>query len=468
MGENGAGKSTLIRILAGLDRPDAGRILLDGEVLPPASPAAVRAAGLRFIHQELHPVPGLSVAENMHLDHPYPRRFGLVDWPSLNRAAADALGRLDLERIDPRRPMTDLDTGDQMLVRIAATLIGGGAAWLYVMDEPTAALTNAEAERLFDVISGLLRQGAGVLYVSHRMGEVIRLSHRVSVLRDGAVVSSGPLSATGQTRIIEEMTGRDLGGLFPQRNPARAGDVVLRATALSAGPLRHADLGLRAGEVLGVAGLSGSGRGALLRALTGALPRRAGTVELDGRPLGRTPADVWAAGVAYVPRERRSEGLMTRRAIFENVALPHLSGLARGGVFLDDRTQRRIAADIGARVQLRASSVMQACDELSGGNQQKVLFARALVGRPRVLLLDEPTRGVDIGARFDLYRLIRGLSEDGVAVIVASSDLPELLGLSDRIAVMRDGHLAETLPAEGLTEAALLARFYHEAAEAPA
>jgi len=460
MGENGAGKSTLIRILAGLDRPDRGSLTLDDAALPPGAPAAMRAAGLRFIHQELHPVPGLSVAENMHLDHPYPTRFGLVDWRALNRAARAALDRLGL-RLDPRRPMSELGAGDQMLVRIAATLIGDAPAWLYVMDEPTAALTNAEAERLFTVIGELVRQGAGVLYVSHRMPEVLRLAQRVTVLRDGRHVSTRTLAETDQARIIEEMTGRDLGELFPPRRAAATGDVVLRVAGLRAGPLQDVSFDLRAGEVLGVAGLAGSGRGALLRALIGDLPVTGGTVTLEGRPLRRTPAQAWADGMAYLPRERRTEGMMLRRAIFETVALPHLSTLARLRLFLDHGHQRRLATELGERVRLKAASVTQACEELSGGNQQKVLFARALAGNPRVLLLDEPTRGVDIGARFELYRLIRQLSEQGLAVILASSDLPELLGLSDRIAVMRDGRLAETLPAEGLTEAALLARFYH-------
>ncbi|KAA9009988.1 sugar ABC transporter ATP-binding protein [Histidinibacterium aquaticum] len=464
MGENGAGKSTLIRVLAGLDRPDEGRIMLGGEEIPPGQPAAMREAGLRFIHQELHAVKGLSVAENMHLDHPYPRRAGLVNWGALNAAASEALARLGLETIDPRAPMTDLGPGDQMLVRIASTLIADGdrPAWLYVMDEPTAALTSGESERLFTVIGQLIGQGGGVLYVSHRMPEVLRLADRVTVLRDGRHVSTRPLSETGEARIIEEMTGRDLSALFPpRRSDATPGEVVLRVEQLSAGPLEEATFELRAGEVLGVAGIAGSGRGALLRALVGEQSRSDGTVTLDGRTLNGGPKQAWRGGMAYVPRERRSEGLMLRRAIFENVALPHLSGLARLRYFLDHRRQRRVARDLGGQVQLKAASITQACEELSGGNQQKVLFARALAGAPKVLLLDEPTRGVDIGARSELYRLIRELSDAGLAVVMASSDLPELLGLSDRIAIMRDGRLSEFVEAEGLTEAELLSRFYH-------
>ncbi|MDJ0683610.1 MAG: sugar ABC transporter ATP-binding protein [Alphaproteobacteria bacterium] len=466
MGENGAGKSTLIRILAGLDRPDEGRLQLDGAEPAAGAPAAMRAAGLRFIHQELHVAHGLSVAENMHLDHPYPQRAGFVKWRALNRAAAEALARLGLSQIDPRAPISSLGPGDQMLTRIAATLIraDGAAPWLYVMDEPTAALTSEESEQLFTVIGELTRQGAGVLYVSHRMPEVLRLADRVSVLRDGRHVSTRPLAETDEARIIEEMTGERMGDLFPPRHAGQApGEVVLRVEGLDAGPLRSASFELRAGEVLGLAGVAGSGRGALLRAVLGADTREAGQVTLVGDALTGEPPRAWSNGVAYVPRERRSEGLMLRRAISENIALPHLGPLARARYFLDHRRQRRLATEMGARVRLKAESPAQACEALSGGNQQKVLFARALAGKPKVLLLDEPTRGVDIGARHELYRLIRSLSADGVAVIMASSDLPELIGLSDRIAILRDGRLAEIVAAEGMTEAALLARFYHAA-----
>ncbi len=464
MGENGAGKSTLIRLLAGLDRPDGGQITISATATHGLTPAQSKASGLRFIHQELHPVPGLSVAENMHLDLPYPKRFGLVDWAALNRAARKALDRLGLGSLDPRTPMTALGSGDQMLVRIAATLVGGDGTppWLYVMDEPTAALTTAESERLFEVIAGLVRQGAGVLYVSHRMPEVVRLADRVTVLRDGEVVSSRPLSETSASQIIEEMTGRQLDAIFPPRPTDKTvGPMVLRIAGLAAGRLKSATFDLRAGEVLGVAGIAGSGRGALLQAILGAIPRQVGQATLGGQPLRSSPVGTWAQGIAYVPRERRSEGLMLRRSIAETIVLPHLGALARAALFLNPTRQRQVAKERGAEVLLKARSVQQACQDLSGGNQQKVMFARALAGTPRVLLLDEPTRGVDIGARVEIYRLIGQLREAGLAVILASSDLPELIGLSTRIAVMRDGHLAEILPADGLTEARLLSRFYH-------
>lgn len=466
MGENGAGKSTLIKLIAGLEAPDSGRILLNDTPLALASAAEAHAAGLRFIHQELHTVPALSVAENMHLNHAYPRRFGLVNWRALNAVAQTALARLRLDHIDPASPMSRLGSGDQMLVRIAATLVddSGTPPWLYVMDEPTAALTGVEAEALFAVIGELRAAGAGVIYVSHRMAEVMRLSDKVSVLRDGRLTSSLPIAQTEERTIIRDMTGRDLSALFPPRSQRPdSGPPCLAVEGLSAGRLQSISLTVQKGEILGIAGLAGSGRGALLQALIGALPWRAGTLILNDRPLATgDPAAGWMQGLAYVPRERRSEGLMMLAAITDNVTLPHLAQLSRWGVFLDRRAEGQRVDLHGSDVRLKSSGPAQPVVQLSGGNQQKVLFARALAGQPRVLLLDEPTRGVDIGAKFDIYRLIRRLADDGISVILASSDLPELLGLSDRIAVLQDGRLAHLLRNDALSEADLLERCYDQ------
>lgn len=458
MGENGAGKSTLIRILAGLDSADAGEVTIDGTPVRLDTPAMSRAAGFRFLHQELHVVPALSVAENMHLARPYPRRFGLVHWAALRQAADAALRGLGVSHIDAGAVMGTLGPGDQMLVRIAATLLEDGAApWAYVMDEPTAALTGAEAARLFEAIAALKSAGAAILYVSHRMDEVMALADRITVLRDGAHVATRERAETSRDEIIHDMTGRDLAELFPRRKTA-AGSPVLSVRQLSAAGLGPLSFDLAAGEILGVAGLSGSGRGTLLRALMGAEPRT-GDVALCDAPVAADPAGAWAQGMAYVPPERRSQGVMPRRALAETVALPHLSRLSRLGLF-----RRRVATGLVRRlsldVRLKATGPDQPVEELSGGNQQKVLFARALGGNPSVLLLDEPTRGVDVGAKFDIYTLIRDLAARGTAVIVVSSDLPELIGLSDRIAVMIDGRIARILSAEGMTEAELLTACY--------
>ncbi len=469
MGENGAGKSTLIRVLAGLEQPDAGRMQIDGRHVPFGDPGRMRAAGFRFIHQELRTVSGLSVAENMHLDHPYPRIGPFVDWRALNAAASAALGRLGLDRISPRMPMAALGAGDQMLIRIAGTLVdaSGEIPWLYVMDEPTAALTSEESGRVFTVIRELVGEGAGVLYVSHRIPEVFRLADRISILRDGTHVSTRSRSGTVESQVIGDMTGRELGHLFPpgQPNHAPAGP-VLQVASLSAGPVRDVNFSLKAGEILGIAGLAGSGRGALLKALIGTTPRMTGQITLNACKLAGHPSKVWAEGIAYIPRERRREGLLLHRTIADNVTLPHLGKLSWARILLRHRQLRTLTRTYGRQVRLKCTSITQSCDELSGGNQQKVLFARALAGTPRVLLLDEPTRGVDIGARHELYKLIRQMSAHGLAVMIASSDLPELLGLSDRIGIMRDGVLAEIVAAKDMNEAGLLTRFYHREAAA--
>lgn len=459
MGENGAGKSTLIRILAGLEQPDAGTILLDGTPLPLGTPTAATAAGFRFLHQELQIVPALDVAENMHLARPYPRRLGLVHWSALHRAAHQALTRLGVDHIPTDTLMASLGPGDQMLVRIAATLLPADPApWLYVLDEPTAALTDAESARLFTAIATLKAQGSAILYVSHRMDEVMALADRITILRDGAHIATRQRSETTRDQIIHDMTGRALSDLFPPRTKQPASPPILTLSNLHAPGLRGLSLDLSKGEILGIAGLSGSGRAALLRALIGALPRT-GTATLNGQPMPTTPTAAWAAGIAYIPRERRVEGVMPARALSETIALPHLSRLSRAG-FVSRTATATLTRRLSDEVRLKSTGPAQPVAELSGGNQQKVLFARAMAANPRLLLLDEPTRGVDVGAKFDIYTLIRAAAAQGTAVILVSSDLPELIGLSDRIAILTAGRITTTLPAEGLSEAALLAACY--------
>ncbi len=468
MGENGAGKSTLIRILAGATTPDSGTILIDGQPVSIEHPSQSRRLGLRFIHQELAVIPELSVAENLFLGRPYPRRLGfLADWRELNRRASRALEALDIGHIDPSRKMARLSLGDQMLVKIAAAFLDddGEAARLYVMDEPTAALTSEESERLFKVIAGLTERGRSVIYVSHRMDEVMRIADRVSVLRDGETVATRAISEISKAEMIELMTGRQIADAYPQRQATATSASVLRLDAARSPAVHDISFDLQAGEILGVTGLSGAGQSEVLRLLAGADKWTGGTIELDGKALAAgTPAARWAAGIAYVPRERRLEGLLPRASVADNTVLAHLESLSRAGILRNRRAELQRSADIASRVKLKSTGGKQPVFQLSGGNQQKVVLARAILGGPRVLLLDEPTRGVDVAAKFDIHTLIRELAASGVAVLLASSDLSELTGMADRILVMREGRQSDIVATDGLTQARLLALSFGEPA----
>jgi ribose transport system ATP-binding protein len=464
MGENGAGKSTLIKILAGVVAPDMATITIDDRPVTIGGPAEAHRLGFRFIHQEFNIVPALSVAENMFVGRRYPLRLGpLVDWQRLRATARDALERLGITHIDPALKMARLSRGDQMLVRISSAFLSEGhaPARLYVMDEPTAALTREESERLFRVLREIRSSGGSVLYVSHRLDEVMALCDRATVLRDGQTIDSGKMTDITHDDLVALMIGRRVENAYPAATSAPRSDIVLEVAELSTARLHDVSFSLRSGEILGVAGLAGAGQRDLLRVLFGDLKPRSGRIALDGKAYRpASPGAAWGAKVAYVPRERRSEGLMLTRPIFENITLAHLTQLSLGGVFLTPPAERRTSVAIGENVRLRAAGPKQLAQELSGGNQQKVVFARALAGEPRLLLLDEPTRGVDVGAKFDIYAIIRAMTAKGMAVILVSSDLPELLGMCDRIAVMRDGAITGIDDAAGLGEDALLNRIY--------
>jgi ribose transport system ATP-binding protein len=435
MGENGAGKSTLIKILAGVVAPDTAEISFEGRPVVIDTPSSAHRLGLRFIHQEMNIVPTLSVGENIFVGRRYPLRAGvLVDWRKLRLTATDALGKLGITHIDPRVPIGRLSLGDQMLVRISSAFLSeaGTPARLYVMDEPTAALTSEEAQQLFRVLREIRASGNSVLYVSHRLDEVMALCDRATVLRDGQTVDTGKLSDITHDDLVALMIGRRVEEAYPRAVAAPSQEIAFEGGGLT----------VRKGEILGLAGIGGAGKSELLRALFG------------------DPARAWRQGMAYVPRERRRDGLILSRPIFENVTLPHLERQSLGGAWLTPRTERLFATRLAKDVRLKAAGIRQRVLELSGGNQQKVVFAKALGGSPRVLLLDEPTRGVDVGAKFDIYSLIRHMTGKGMAVILVSSDLPELLGMADRIAVMRNGAVADVLATSDLSEEELINRCY--------
>ena len=456
MGENGAGKSTLIKLVSGVVAADQMRVRRGDDDLALRNPGDATKAGFRIIHQELNLVPQLSVAENILLGHPLPQRLGLfVDWRALARRAEAALAELGVTGLDVTRQAGGLSPGDRMLVKIASALVAGEgqAPCLYVLDEPTAALSQAESARLFAVIARL-KQRAAVLYVSHRLAEVMAICDDVTVLRNGRRVYSGPVAGTSRDEIILNMTGRALTDTFPARQTPM-GAVVAQADQVTSRHLSGVDFALHRGEILGVAGLAGSGQSEVLNLFLGLERVRVGRLTLSGRPAPQSPAQAWARGVAFVPPERRSQGLAMRMGARPNALLPHHRGMrARLGV------ERARTASLAARVNLKAESHEQSLWQLSGGNQQKVVFARAMAETPRLLLLDEPTRGVDIGARAEIYRMIRDLSAQGCAVLMASTDLPEMLGLCDRILVLQGGRQVAMMNARGMGPGDLLQACY--------
>ena len=462
MGENGAGKSTLIKLIAGVVKADRMEASLNGKPLVLRNAADATRAGFRFIHQELNIVPQLTVAENVLLGHPMPRRFGaLIDWKVLRDQALAALARLDVGHIDVRRQAGDLSTGDRILTRIASALVAepsGREPCLYVLDEPTAALTARESDRLFAALARLKAAGAAVLYVSHRMNEVMAICDDVTVLRDGRHVMDASVASTDRDDLITAMTGKSVADAVPSRSSALGHQIVVEAKGAASASVGGLDFLLSEGEILGLAGLEDAGQTQLLRLLLGAEPLRVGSLRLLGGPRPKSPTDAWARGVAYVPRERRAEGLMLRMGVRPNMMAAHLKDF---GFRASKPAEITRTLEFGQRVQLRFKGPEQPVAELSGGNQQKVVFARALAGQPKLLLLEEPTRGVDVGARAEIHALIRQVSAAGCAVIVSSSDLPELLGLSDRLLFLSQGRqMTLEVKTPGMTPADLLAKVY--------
>ncbi len=465
VGENGAGKSTLIKILAGAVAADSGTIRWDGQPVNLGGVGDARSLGLAFIHQELNLVPYFDAAENIFLGHPYPRRaWGQIRWGRLRAAAGQILEELGVE-IPLDVAVARLPRGQQTMISIARAF--AAQARLVVMDEPTATLTDQEIEHLFGAVGQLQSQGVSVVYVSHRLQEIFDLTQRVTVMRDGKVVTTRPTGELDRAELIRLMTGR--GQTLPTAGAEADGSSraipLLRAEGLAGDRVRDISFTLHRGEVIGVAGLVGAGRSELLHLLCGVDPIRRGQLALwEGadQPRAIRPASPQAAfllGMALVPEERRGQGLILSRPIFENVTLTHLPRFARGFV-LDRRRELAGAERLGSALGLRAASLHQSVQQLSGGNQQKVVLARCLAGDVRVLLLDEPTRGIDVGAKNELYQIVRQLTGQGVGVILVSSELPELLGLADRLLVLHEGRQVALVEQAGVDQERLLQLCY--------
>ncbi len=462
MGENGAGKSTLIKIMSGVVQPDGGEILIDGAATRLAGPDDARRAGVATIYQELLLFPELSVAENIFLGHAPKGRFGRIDLSAMRERARALIASLEIDDLDPDMTVGRLSVGNRQRVEILRAL--SHDARVLIMDEPTAALTEADVKRLFDIVRRLRARGVGIVYISHRMDEIFEISDRVTVLRDGAFIGTRATRDTTSPALVEMMVGRRIEALFPKVE-APIGAPVLEARDLVAKPLtRGVSLTVRAGEIVGLAGLVGSGRSELAQTLFGITPAESGEIRLSGESVViGSPAQARALGLAYVPEDRGSQGLVRPTSVKHNLSLAALDGLARFG-FIDRAAEARLAEDAVRRFDVKTSSLDEMAGRLSGGNQQKIVLGKWLANRPKLLILDEPTRGIDVGAKAEIHRLMGELANQGVAILMISSELPEALGMSDRVLVMREGRIVAEFARDEANPGAVGAAMMGEAA----
>ena len=457
LGENGAGKSTLVKILTGIHAPDSGQILRDGEPVEFANVRMANRAGIVALYQELSIISTVTVAENILLGEQTPSSGGFVRWATLRRRAQEQLDKLN-QRIPLGALAGDLSPVQQTMVAFARALATD--ARVLILDEPTASLTDTEITELFTVLRALRDQGVAIVYVSHRLEEVFELCDRLTIMRNGETIITKDVADSHIDEVISTMVGRAAGSLYPDRGTG-TGRVALTVANLDGRRVTDVSFEVREGEVLGIGGLAGSGRSELLRILSGAQKHVGGEITVDGTLLRRSSGvgRALAAGLALVPEERRSQGVDLGASIQDNIAIANIPsvstfGFVSGGRIADITRQGMLD------LQIKARGPGQAVGELSGGNQQKVVLAKMLARKPKVLLMDEPTRGIDVGTKAEIYRLIRELAEAGTAVIAVSSELPELIGLSDRILIMHEGRVAGVVPAAGADDELLLSYCY--------
>lgn len=450
-GENGAGKSTLMKLLSQVERPTKGTVTINGQPIHFSGPHYAQSLGIAMVYQEFALAPHLSVAQNMFLGQE-PMRLAFIDRKEETRKARELLKRVGLN-IHPQRLVSTLSVAEQQMVEIAKALAID--AKLVIMDEPTATLTGQEIEELFATIRRLTERGIAILYISHRLDEIFRIAHRVTVMRDGKVVATLPRDQIDEQKLIRLMVGRDLENLYPK--PATTiGDVVLRVEGITRAKILHdCSFEVRAGEILGFAGLVGAGRTELARAVFGADPIDAGTLWLNGRQLRiKNPTDAINHGIGYLTEDRKKNGLALNLGVDQNITLANLPMLAG---LLDLGKEKRIALRARDQLSIRTPSVQQRVELLSGGTQQKVVVARWLQTKARILFFDEPTRGIDVGAKAEMFELIGKLAQEGQAIVIISSYLPELLNMCDRILVMREGRIAGIVHREQFSEERIIA-----------
>jgi rhamnose transport system ATP-binding protein len=455
IGENGAGKSTLIKVITGAVTPDSGTLRVKGRLVARQSPSVARALGIAVVYQQPSLFPDLTVAENIALALEGAGVWRRIRWEERARLARDLLERAGAA-IDPQRTVRTLSMPEQQIVEIAKAI--GANARILILDEPTASLTSNEVERLFRVIGALRSQGAGIVYISHRLEEVSVIADRVTVLRDGRSVATRPLASTDRAELIRLMVGRDIRAIFPKREVALGAPVLeARGVWSRAAGVRNVSFVVRAGEILGIAGLVGSGRTQLAETLFGLTPADRGEILLRGAPVTLdSPATAIRHKIAYLPEDRRRHGVILEMAIAANTSLARLDAVSRAGL-IEPRLEGALARGFVERLRIKTGSIHAEAGSLSGGNQQKVALARWLAIEPDVLILDEPTQGVDIGSKSEIHEMMVDLAARGMAVIMISSELPEILGMSDRIAVMCEGSIACVLDRHEATQETVLA-----------
>ncbi|HSB77516.1 MAG TPA: sugar ABC transporter ATP-binding protein [Candidatus Methylomirabilis sp.] len=451
VGENGAGKSTLMRVFDGIYQPDSGEIRIDGRVVQIDSPHRAILLGVSMVHQEPKLALPLSIAENIFMGRLPTKGQGRVDWPRLNANARELLGSLGLD-LDPRTPAIGLSIAHRQLVQIAKAL--SYRTRVIILDEPSASITPVELETLFGVLLRLKARGVGLIYISHRLDEVFRIADTVTVLKDGRRVAAMPVAQIDKSGLIALMVGRKLGYTFPPKRQ-RAGEIVLEVRGFSGEGFRNISFTARRGEILGIAGLVGAGRTEMIRAIFGAELPAQGELSLHGRRVRvSSPRDAIRLGIGYLAEDRR-DSLIMPLSVRENITVATPEKVSRYGLF-DGVRQRAIAQEYVAKLNVRTPTIEQLVLNLSGGNQQKVAFAKWLVKGTEVLIFDEPTRGIDVGAKVEIYLLLDQLAREGKAIIMISSELVEILGMSDRVLVISEGRLVGELPGEGATEERIL------------
>lgn len=436
MGENGAGKSTLMKILTGVYTKDAGTVIVDGQEVCYNNPQEAEKAGIVFIHQELNVLFDLTVEENMFLGKEIKNAFGICDKKAMRKKVKEILDLLGV-KIDPSQTMDQLSIGQQQMIEIAKALMV--EAKVLIMDEPTAALTQSETEVLFKVVRSLKEKGVSIVYISHRMEEIFELCDRITVLRDGSYIGTEKISDIDMNDVVKMMIGREIGERYPARN-TKIGDVVFEVKNLNChGMFENVSFEVHAGEVLGVSGLMGAGRTEIMQAIFGNMPHTTGEIYLNGKEIkNKNPQQAIANGIGFITEDRKVEGLMLEESIVNNISLVNLKSISKGGIIQSKAEQDLVKRGID-ELKIKCFGPQHECNNLSGGNQQKVVFAKWIYTNPKVLILDEPTRGVDIGAKKEIYNIINELAAKGVAIIMVSSELPEVLGMSDRIMVVCEG-----------------------------